>query len=164
MVENICDQIPSGIPTSPAESVQGSSISTSSQPNHTPSLHESTISRSDLATKLAWKFRPPEFPRARAKVTQPTHGQTEDPAFARESLISATQNFLNLPGASGPTYHISDRRSRGSHGALTPKTGTSSAVSLATVGSVPPSLTAKSWTGAALPAPGGPTADWNYPL
>ena len=41
--------------------------------------------------------------------------------------------------------------------ALTPKTGTSSAVSLATVGSVPPSLTAKSWTGASLPAAGGPT-------
>ena len=82
--------------------------------------------------------------------------------FAPESLISATQNFLNLPGASGPTTSPIDVPE--DHMALTPKTGTSSAVSLATAGSVPPSLTAKSWTGASLPAAGGPTADWNYPL
>ena len=80
----------------------------------------------------------------------------------RESLISATQNFLNLPGASGPTTSPIDVPE--DHMALTPKTGTSSAVSLATAGSVPPSLTAKSGTGASLPAAGGPTADWKYPL
>ena len=43
--------------------------------------------------------------------------------------------------------------------ALTRKTGASSAVSLATAGSVAPSLTAKSGSGASLPAAGGPTAD-----
>jgi len=116
-VENICDQIPSGIPTSPAESVQGSSISTSSQPNHTPSLHESTISRSDLATKLAWKFRPPEFPRARAKVTQldqPAHGQTESRICA--GVADFRDSELSQPPRRFGAYHISDRRSRGSHG------------------------------------------------
>ena len=90
------------------------------------------------------------------------HTDRPNPAFARESLISATQNFLNLPGASGPTTSPIDVPE--DHMALTPKTGTSSAVSLATVGSVPPSLTAKSWTGASLPAAGGPTADGKYPL
>ena len=45
--------------------------------------------------------------------------------------------------------------------ALTRKTGASSAVSLATAGSVPPSLTAKSGTGASLPAAGGPTEAGN---
>ena len=147
---------------SPAESqsVQGSSISTSSQPSHTPShtpsLHRSTISRSDLATNLPWKFRPPEFPRVRAKVTPPAHGQTESRICPR--VANFRDSELSQPPRLFGAYHIFDRRSRGSHGALTPKTGTSSAVSLATVGSVPPSLTAKSGTGASLPAAGGPTA------
>ena len=76
---------------------------------------------------------------------------------ARLANGDACEALACIPGASRPSTSPIDVPD--DHMALTRKTGASSAVSPATAGSVAPSLTAKSGTGAPLPTPGGPTAD-----